>query len=54
MSLQGHVAELARRHQTLEKQIEFEKTRPSGDSLKLVALKRKKLQVKDELERLQH
>ena len=54
MSVQGHVTELARRHRDLEKQIEAERTRPSRDALKLVELKRKKLVVKDELERLQH
>lgn len=54
MSLQGHVAELSRRHQNLEKQIEEERVRPARDSLKIVELKRKKLQLKDEMERLQH
>lgn len=54
MSLQGHFAELARRHQTLEKQIEVERSRPSRDSLRLVEMKRKKLLLKDEMERLQH
>lgn len=54
MSLQGHIAELSRRHQSLEKQIETERLRPSSDPLKIVELKRKKLQVKDEMERMQH
>ena len=54
MSLQGHFAELTRRHQTLEKQIEAERSRPARDSLRLVELKRKKLLLKDEIERLQH
>ena len=54
MSLQGPFAELTRRHQRLEKQIEAERVRPSRDSLRLVELKRKKLQLKYELERLQH
>ena len=54
MSLQGHFAELTRRHQNLEKQIDVERARPSRDSLRLVELKRKKLQLKDEIERLQH
>ena len=54
MSLQGHVVELARRHRTLDKQIEAEKAHAAQDSLKLVELKRKKLQLKDEMARLQH
>ena len=52
MSLQGHIAELGRRHQVLEKQIESEKTHPAVDPVKLSELKRKKLQLKDELSRL--
>ena len=54
MSLQGHVTELARRHRTLEKQIEAERSHPAQDALKLRELKRKKLFLKDEMERLQH
>ena len=54
MSLQSHVTELARRHRTLEKQIEAEKAHAAHDALKLVELKRKKLQLKDEMARLQH
>jgi hypothetical protein len=54
MSLQNHVSELARRHKTLEKQIEAEKAHPAQDTLKLIELKRRKLQLKDEMERLQH
>jgi hypothetical protein len=54
MSLQGHVTELSRRHKSLEKQIEAEKSYPARDALKLLELKRKKLQLKDEMERLQH
>ncbi len=54
MSLQGHIAELSRRHQLIEKQIESETTRPSTDPVKVTELKRKKLQLKDELAKLQH
>ena len=54
MSLQGHVAELSRRHQSLEKQIEEERVRPSRNLLRIGELKRKKLQLKDEMERLQN
>ena len=54
MSLHNHVTELARRHKTLEKQIEAEKSHAAQDALKIVELKRRKLQLKDEIERLQH
>ena len=52
MSVQGHIAELSRRHQVLDKQIESEKTHPAADPVKLTEMKRKKLQLKDELSRL--
>jgi hypothetical protein len=52
MSLQGHVDELTRRHKFLEKQIEAEKSHAAHDPLKVIELKRKKLQLKDEMERL--
>jgi hypothetical protein len=54
MSLQGHLIELVRRHQAIEKQIEIEKTHPATDRLKLSELKRKKLMLKDELVKLRH
>ncbi len=52
MSLQNHLVELERRHQTLEKQIETEKVHPGASDLKVAELKRKKLILKDEIERV--
>ena len=52
MSMQSHLAELERRHQALEDEISECLTHPSVDDLKIVELKRRKLQVKDEIERL--
>lgn len=52
MSLQSHLAELQRRHQMLEKEIATEQLMPGGSDAKLAELKRKKLQLKDEIERL--
>lgn len=54
MSLQGHIAELSRRHQTIEKQIEAEKAHPATDPIRLSELKRKKLLLKDEMTKLRH
>ncbi len=54
MSLQGHLSELNRRHQALEKQIESEKLHPASDLLKLAEMKRKKLLLKDEINKLRH
>jgi hypothetical protein len=52
MALDAHVNELSDKHSALEKQIENEMARPSADGLKLSRLKREKLQIKDEIERL--
>jgi hypothetical protein len=52
MSLQAHLAELERRHQALEREIEEERVHPAGDDMKVAELKRKKLQLKDEIQRL--
>jgi hypothetical protein len=54
MALQSHLAELERRHQALEKQIEHEALRPGADDLRLAELKRRKLQLKDEIEKIRH
>ena len=52
MALDAHVAELTDKHSALEKQIENEMARPSSDDLEITKLKREKLRIKDELERL--
>jgi hypothetical protein len=52
MSMQSHLAELERRHQALEDEINECLAHPAVDDLKIVELKRRKLQVKDEIERL--
>jgi hypothetical protein len=54
MSMQSHLAELEKKHQALEHEINECLTHPAVDDLKIVELKRKKLQVKDEIERLRH
>jgi len=52
MSIQSHLAELERKHQALEQEIADAMAHPSIDDLKIAELKRRKLQVKDELARL--
>ena len=52
MSLQAHLAELERRHKALEREIEAERIHPGTDTLKLGELKRKKLLIRDEIEKL--
>ena len=54
MAMQAHLAELEKRHEALEKEIQTELLRPSGDDLRVVTLKRKKLMLKEEIERLRN
>lgn len=54
MTMQAHLAELERKHRSLEDEIAEELTHPSSDGLKIAELKRRKLLVKDEIERLRH
>jgi hypothetical protein len=51
--MEAHLAELERRHQALEAEINEAQAHPSIDDLQIVALKRRKLRVKDEIARLQ-
>jgi len=52
MTMQSHLTELERKHQALEEEIVEAANQRSTDALKLVELKRRKLLVKDEIERL--
>jgi len=52
MSIQSHLVELTRRHQALEREIEGERNHPATNEIKLKELKRKKLHLKEEIERL--
>ncbi len=52
MSMQSHLSELERRHRALEDEIAEAIAHPSTDDLKIAELKRRKLLVKDEIERL--
>ena len=49
MTTEGHIAALERRHRELARQIEAEMTHLTQDDMLIAALKRKKLEVKDEL-----
>jgi hypothetical protein len=52
MALQNHLTELERKHQALEREIQDALAHPSTSDLKLAELKRKKLQLKDEIAKL--
>ena len=52
MSIEAHLAELEKRHRALEDQINEALAHPSADDLQLAEMKRRKLQLKDEIARL--
>ena len=52
MALQGHIQELSEKHKKLEQRIHDEMARPDWDEARVAALKKEKLRIKDELERL--
>lgn len=52
MSIESHLAELERRHEALSREIDQAINHPSSDALELAAMKRRKLQLKDEIVRL--
>ena len=54
MSIDLHLSELVRRHQAIEEAIMAEENHPASDDIRIHELKRKKLYLKDEIERLKH
>lgn len=52
MALDARIRELGNRHQTLERLIEDEMSRPASDDIRLTELKRQKLRLKEEIENL--
>ncbi len=52
MSLETHLTALEQRHDALDKEIEKALVHPAIDELKLAELKRRKLQLKDEIVKL--
>ena len=52
MSLQTHLVELEKKHKALESAISAALARPSATDVELAELKRKKLQLKDEITKL--
>ncbi len=52
MSVENHLAALEQRHDALDREIEKALVHPAADELKLVELKRRKLQLKDEIVKL--
>ena len=52
MAMQAHLVELEKRHRALEDEINDALAHPSADDMKVAELKRRKLQLKDEITRL--
>ena len=52
MSVSTHLDSLRSKHEALESKIRDEQSRPGADSLKVTTLKRQKLQIKEEIEKL--
>jgi hypothetical protein len=52
MSLANHLEELSRKHGEIEREIDVALSHPSVDDLEIVNLKRRKLALKDEIEKL--
>ena len=54
MGLESHIQELADKHHKLDEQIQEELHRPHPDDIALSELKKRKLRLKEEIERLRH
>jgi hypothetical protein len=54
MSLSSHLQELRKKHQDLSIEVETAQRSLSFDDLAITALKKQKLKIKEEIERLSH
>jgi hypothetical protein len=54
MALQGHINHLSNQHRKIQDIIESEMANPDWDEIRVAALKKQKLRIKDELERLRN
>lgn len=52
MTIQAHLASLEKKHGALEEELHLALTSPSVDDQEIADLKRRKLRIKDEMERL--
>ena len=52
MALESRIRELDLRHRDLDSAIQSEASHPSSDAVRITELKRQKLKIKEELERL--
>lgn len=52
MSVAAHLAELVEKHRALERSIEEEMARPYADTVRVGEMKKKKLRLKEQIERI--
>jgi hypothetical protein len=52
MTVESHLAELSEKHRELDSFISEAQQHPSSDDLKVAELKREKLRIKEEIERI--
>ena len=52
MSLSAHIQELRRKHASLSEMVETEQRKPGADGLHIAELKKQKLRIKEEIQRL--
>ena len=52
MAVESHISEIADKHRKIQEQIEAEMAHSGWDEMRVAALKKEKLRLKDELERL--
>jgi hypothetical protein len=52
MSLSSHLQELRKKHEHLSNEVEQAQRSPAVDDLQITALKKQKLKIKEEIERL--
>jgi hypothetical protein len=52
MSMSAHIQELRRKHATLSDRVEAEQRKPGVDGLQIAEMKKQKLRIKEEIEKL--
>lgn len=54
MTVASHIAELKKKHEHLSEMVEKAQRAPGSDDLEIANLKKQKLKLKEEIERLSH
>ena len=54
MTVASHLQELRRKHETLSQKVEQEQRGPAVDARSIAEMKKQKLKIKEEIQRLSH